>query len=839
MSNNETVSAFTSGERLSFLKLFKKKQLHVQIPIIQRDYAQGRDSSEDVKNAFLDALYGYLDAAIPHRDLDFIYGSLYSSDVNRFIPLDGQQRLTTLFLLHWYLATISKRVSDFQSIMSWEGTSKFSYETRTSSKDFCDALIANVVDMDSLLPPDKGSNNSLSKTITDKGWFFLSWRFDPTIRSMLSMLDSIHCKFRDVPHFYDLLTDDVNPVITFLTLNLKEFKLTDDLYIKMNSRGKPLTGFENFKAKLEQYISNLEWEEGKSFKLIFENNDRLVTAKEYFSRKIDKEWADLFWNYRNKLSPDSSFDKEIMNLIRVVFSCQYALDQDADENLDFLIGTATAKKRADYTDDISFYKYQNLNALSRNAAEYLMDALDCLYNGEDGIMALLGTTTYFDENLSFKNVIEDELTLVQRIQFHAYLKFLILHPKDVNGLHQWMRFIRNVTENTGVDGSQEVVRALKSIEKLLPFSQDILAYLISPSPEIEFFYSRQIQEEIIKAHLIKIHGGWIGLIEDLESLKYFSGQILFVLEYAGILDYFESNGDCNWDKADNEKFQESFKYYATCSKAIFQKEDTSWLSDYLWERSVLTKGDYLVATSSERFNFLSTNFNLRDYSWKRLLRVPPATTYVDEAEAWRDKRLYVKAVFDDQLFNPLNAEGSLNKIIKNTTSDWRKYFIENPLLIGYCRKGFIRYEEFENGNALIKLLGSTQQNHKHREMRTYNLYLQSFAKQEGIEPFGLAWHREVRNTWDFSGLIISGWTFNRRSYSLNVYFTGEKQPFEVKFIKDKGNKSEGDYDAAVQQILREHSFSFDGESEGFRRFSKDENNTKKIIDNLCSSLSAL
>lgn len=32
-------------------------------------------------------------------NLDFIYGNL---DGDTFLPLDGQQRLTTLFLLHWY-----------------------------------------------------------------------------------------------------------------------------------------------------------------------------------------------------------------------------------------------------------------------------------------------------------------------------------------------------------------------------------------------------------------------------------------------------------------------------------------------------------------------------------------------------------------------------------------------------------------------------------------------------------------------------------------------------------------------------------------------------------------
>ena len=34
-------------------------------------------------------------------ELDFVYGSII---IDTFQPLDGQQRLTTLFLFHWYFA---------------------------------------------------------------------------------------------------------------------------------------------------------------------------------------------------------------------------------------------------------------------------------------------------------------------------------------------------------------------------------------------------------------------------------------------------------------------------------------------------------------------------------------------------------------------------------------------------------------------------------------------------------------------------------------------------------------------------------------------------------------
>ena len=74
----------------------------IEIPIIQRDYAQGRTFSnvQRIRNRFLEAIY---DALTNHKrmTLDFVYGEIENK---KFIPLDGQQRLTTLFLLHWYAA---------------------------------------------------------------------------------------------------------------------------------------------------------------------------------------------------------------------------------------------------------------------------------------------------------------------------------------------------------------------------------------------------------------------------------------------------------------------------------------------------------------------------------------------------------------------------------------------------------------------------------------------------------------------------------------------------------------------------------------------------------------
>ena len=74
----------------------------IVIPSIQRDYAQGRDSDtiKRVRDNFLDALYNAI--TVKPIVLDFIFGDVVlENEINKFTPLDGQQRLTTLYLIHW------------------------------------------------------------------------------------------------------------------------------------------------------------------------------------------------------------------------------------------------------------------------------------------------------------------------------------------------------------------------------------------------------------------------------------------------------------------------------------------------------------------------------------------------------------------------------------------------------------------------------------------------------------------------------------------------------------------------------------------------------------------
>ncbi len=116
------------GSQIIFQELLERHH-RIEIPMIQRDYAQGRETEEEVRDEFLNALHNALILPAGHEslplNLDFIYGSVEGDVETRFFPLDGQQRLTTLFLLHWYLAWKDGQFDAFQEMFCPQGASRF------------------------------------------------------------------------------------------------------------------------------------------------------------------------------------------------------------------------------------------------------------------------------------------------------------------------------------------------------------------------------------------------------------------------------------------------------------------------------------------------------------------------------------------------------------------------------------------------------------------------------------------------------------------------------------------------------------------------------------------
>ncbi|MBF1267761.1 MAG: DUF262 domain-containing protein [Porphyromonadaceae bacterium] len=286
----------------------------VVIPQLQRDYAQGRADAKELRERFLSQILRVLGEK-GRLNLDFVYGYDKALSPNHhpiFYPLDGQQRLTTLWLLHWYLLPSESVAEEREWLL------RFSYRTRSSSTRFCQLLVEYaVVD---------GSRLDVA-AIKDQPWYRQSYNADTTIAAMLGTLRTI--KELVAPEERVALWERLchQRALTFDVIDIKgeEFRLTDELYIKMNARGKQLTSFECYKADLTRALREIrEQDVPCSYK------GKPLSYADYFAFKVDNEWLDLF--YHGEID---GLDERMYGFIQNIAKLCFFLDpENAKKNVD-------------------------------------------------------------------------------------------------------------------------------------------------------------------------------------------------------------------------------------------------------------------------------------------------------------------------------------------------------------------------------------------------------------------------------------------------------------------------------------------------------------------------
>jgi hypothetical protein len=723
--------------RITFPRLFSQFG-RVEIPIIQRDYAQGRKTAEDVRAGLLEAMFEALDResgdkALP-LDLDFVYGSITKtredgSEVVAFAPLDGQQRLTTLFLLHWFTAWKDGVGDKFREVYCHGGKSRFAYLVRPSSTEFFDTLSGFFPD-----PTDIGEGK-LSSFIAEQPWFFLYWKQDPTIQSALAMFDAIQERFGMTKGLYAKLTDEEYPRITFQFLDLQQFGLSDDLYIKMNARGKPLTAFENFKAKLEQKLASdfKDWKE--------EGDAGEITVKDYFSHRIETRWADLFWHFRDPKS--RLFDEKIMALYRELAIVTRDTENDTFEEV--------VQELRGQKGGLTYQWLAKIGAVDGRMLRCLFGTLDRLSGSDEGMQVFLRDTGYLDERALFEKAIDPKMTLnyEESVVLRAYTGYLVEHRKgiDADSLWNWVRVVANLTRNTIYNRPEDFQRSLRSLNALFVHADAILDYLGKHAGDIAGFNQQQVREEQLKAQLILKSDEWRKLIIEAECHGYFSGQIEFLFKFSGVLDRWVEAKGCDWSKEEDEEFRSSFESYFRRSKLVFDDEGLREFDEFIWERALLAEGDYLIESGRNRCFLKSEG---RETSWKRLLRGDP------KKEGEEAKRNFVSRVMEQ-----LNSDGDVCADLKGIIErakvgdPWRKLLVENPEAIGYCENRLIRWWSAER----IFLLKRSQLNGTHADLFTYSLFngeLKSLVEQGDLPPFDGCEYRSVTDTWNDAGIVLVG-----------------------------------------------------------------------------------
>ena len=385
------------------------------------------------------------------------------------------------------------------------------------------------------------------------------------------MLENIHEMFAKSDGYYQRLIETEHPRITFQLLELKNFGLSDDLYIKMNARGKPLTPFENFKARLEQHLDELLPNEKRRL------HGKQVPVKQYFSHRMDTAWADMFWAHRN---PETNlYDQELMRLIKAVVLVNMDPNEEAaSQNVGDLRASGAS---------ISFSKFFDLGCLNRRMLESLEAVLDHWSEIVPGDRTTENARV-FDSQVAFYSAARREQSFPELVKFAAFCAFVRTHRNSWNpdSCDQWLRVISNLVENSDIERPSDFVDALRSLRQLEVHADRILEYLAEGS-DVSAFNRQQVREERVKAALMLKGELWTKSILLAERHGYFRGQIEFLLKFSGILDHWLEHKSITWSVDAQKQAQILFSNYLETAEAVFDTGGLRLFEDNKWERALL------------------------------------------------------------------------------------------------------------------------------------------------------------------------------------------------------------------------------------------------------------
>lgn len=553
------------------LKELLNKYDKIEIPMLQRDYAQGRKSQISIANEFLDAIFAVLEGKRETLHIDFIYG--YKEN-NKFLLIDGQQRITTLWLLHFY---IYKKAN----ITNCKCLEKFSYSVRKSSKKFCQNLLTE--DFDLLLKP--------SESIAKKVGTFESLENlnnDPTIKAMLNMLDLIYGRIKNKKDFLKLANNLNNITFDEFDMDMGDFKLGEELYIKMNARGKQLSRYENLKSFIQK---------GK------------VAKDKELPIKIDNDWSDYFFDSNNV----ESFDGRGLNFLHYA---NLFFKFENEENIDNLREIIQNPNRPIDEFYAPLQNVDNIKLLDKTIKMYVLFK----HNLPHTLLKMRDSTFFSGNNISYADI----------SYFFATLFFAknSSNLQNERALRDYLRVCRNLIENYPLDSHNDIKYFFARFKELSQGCDNIYQFL-RDNPLIRTGYDSEIR----KAKLIldyrsgKTKDNWEEIFDKTSDNSILVGKVDFLLDFSDFNFKYETyNNNKSYDETRygfSSKYTtpnfEKFYLYANLTMQIFDEiqRDSKFL--FLFQRAFLSVGNYGFESANHFYgNYCGEIYRDRE-AWNWLL----------------------------------------------------------------------------------------------------------------------------------------------------------------------------------------------------------------------------
>ena len=294
-----------SGVSYSLYEFFGPKR-DIVIPDLQRDYCWA--STKIVTGDGQTLVEAYVDdlilASKKEKDaklkMGLLYGYEYPADNVQLC--DGQQRLTTLFLISGVCLNklgVDDNVlrEEVSSIISHNNSSRLQYAIRDSSLSFIHNLV---------------QNGAFHQGITDEPWYSNEYSRDPSVCNMIKAIKQIDSKVTDAETAKKLLHYILHN-ISFLYFDMQSRTYSEEQYVILNTTGYSLTHTEHVKPKLLGKLSDKQlekyserWESWEQF--IWNHRpieDDNFTVDEWFDRFLT-----IFYLAENIAKDNSYSDKE-------------------------------------------------------------------------------------------------------------------------------------------------------------------------------------------------------------------------------------------------------------------------------------------------------------------------------------------------------------------------------------------------------------------------------------------------------------------------------------------------------------------------------------------------
>lgn len=528
-------------------------------------------------------------------------------------------------------------------------------------------------------------NNKSSAFIKIQDWFFDNdWEYDVSIKNILSLIDTLKIRILKlekeiaIDEIINLIDDkeDNNP-FKFIFIHIDDIIQNDELYIKINARGKALSHFENLKSD----INNL-----------WRNED--------YKSKLDGAWTEYVWKESSKDSNSGTieerFDSDFYNSFKNIFYLNYL--SNIEKPLAFI---NEIKNEWDNVFNKGKINKDWENKASCDVISYFFDAVshpNYLFEKQaDGYGNLL-----FKENPGYVECLK--IYVYYYLISNIYKSRNCVTDLEIVLFDEILTLFKRLIDNQDkyLDSIDSLIKAIKSSKYLINKSIEsngILNFLQSNEVDINKLLGlrkEQVEEEILKARLIYKDKRFIDLFEKGYNELRNKGQLGFIFYLI-----------TNYNKLRNIRTEDiSYESFEKTLNQIISIQ--SFTGDFISNKGVIFNPNYelllraILAKTKDHFFWEKSNNLLsfpllnddRDMSLHTFLNCYSSNNPEDVKYKFNllDGFREVLNSFDS---NKDNIEEVFKRIIedyKKTDSEaWYKFFVIYDGVFKQCRNGNIYY----------------------------------------------------------------------------------------------------------------------------------------------------